>query len=139
MNCSFSRFGSSSPLMVLSRARSRKFIFFTLLSIALLVILLYSGSDFRSKTYVQVHHDEKESSDGIQVVGERASFIPTKKSRSGSKLSGSLSVSSKIIDIKFPDEVLTFLSTCDKKGIQAILIEPCLLAQVMEPQEKEQL
>ena len=123
--------------MALSRTRRRKFLFLSLLFIAFLVILFYSGLDRSSKTYVQ--YQDTESSTSVPIAKERSSFSVTKKSKSTQKLSGSLTISSKVVDLKLPDEVHTFLSTCDQKGIQAILIEPCLLAQILEPQEKELL
>lgn len=124
---------------VLNRARSRKFLFLTLLTVAIFAVILFSTSEFSTKTYVQIHPEE--SSEGPPIsAAERSSYMVTKKvSKSDFKLSGSLSISSKVIDLKFPDEVHMFLSSCDKKGIQAIMIEPCLLAQILEPHESELL
>ena len=131
----FSR--GKASLMVLTRTRSRKFLFFSILSVALLFILFYSGSDLSSRTYVQIHPED--SSEGPPLLKEHLSFSPTKKSKTDRKVSGNLFVSEKVIDIKLPDEVHTFLSTCSKTGIQAILIEPCLLAQTVDQEAKELL
>lgn len=125
--------------MVLSRTRSRRIAFFSLISIAILVILFYSQTDnLKSKTYVQVHPFHHES---LQNVEERPSFSAAKKDsgKTDQKLFGSLIVSSKVIDLKLPNEVYDFLTTSAKRGIQAILIEPCLLAQILDPAEKELL
>ena len=116
--------------MVLSRTRSRKFLYFATVTTVFFVILFHSGSDLKSKIFVQIQPEDK-SSESNEVVAE--------KSNPDSKIFDTLSVSTKLVDLKLPDEVLLFPDTCDKKGIQAILIEPCLLAQTLEPKEKELL